>query len=176
VTFFRKLVLVCAIATGCEACTYVGSQRVITPDLTGNDPHWIKAYNRDCWLYDPKAHTEVILVWSGSCQDKLVSGFGQQQWYSGLNPDGSYSADKLIQTITVSATRGVAQGPAHLEDHNGSFSAVFENGVAKNIVRPATAPSQNGYLPVYGQPPDTPPPLGVTGDPRLDNTPPRATE
>ena len=163
-TFFRKLVLACAIATGCEACTYVGPQGVITPDLTGNDPHWIKAYNQDCWLYDPKAHAEVVLVWSGSCQERLVSGFGQQQWYSGLNPDGSYSADKLIQTVNVSATRGVAQGHAHLEDHNGSFDAVFENGVAKNIVRTAAAPSRSGYLP------------GHTGDPRLDNAPPPATE
>jgi hypothetical protein len=125
--------------------------------LTGDDPHWIKARNKDCWAYNPKAKAGEVMVWKGNCQGRLTSGFGEEHWYNGVNQDGTYSAEKLTQIVEGNSVGGIMQGHSHITTPSASYEGVFENGVLKNLVATAATPSDvrstaigNGTAGVFG--------------------------
>ena len=51
------------------------------PDLSGQDPHWIKANGADCWAANPDPAPGETVTWTGSCDSRLLSGAGTLTWY-----------------------------------------------------------------------------------------------
>ena len=51
------------------------------PDLSGNDPNWIKDNGSNCWAANPDPSPGETIIWSGGCQNNLLNGPGTLTWY-----------------------------------------------------------------------------------------------
>jgi hypothetical protein len=51
-----------------------------SPDLSGNDPHWIEDTISHCWAANPHPEGGEIVSWSGACENGLLSGPGTLTW------------------------------------------------------------------------------------------------
>ena len=52
-----------------------------TPDLSGNDAHWIKDTAKDCWAADADPEPGESVSWTGACVNGLIGGEGTLSWY-----------------------------------------------------------------------------------------------
>ena len=50
------------------------------PDLSGNDAHWIKDADKNCWAANPNPEPGESVSWTGGCENGLVSGDGTLTW------------------------------------------------------------------------------------------------
>jgi hypothetical protein len=50
------------------------------PDLSGNDAHWIKDPEKNCWAANPNPEPGESVSWTGACEGGLVSGDGTLTW------------------------------------------------------------------------------------------------
>ncbi|MGP8438083.1 hypothetical protein ACT2FY_08795 [Paraburkholderia fungorum] len=96
------------------------------PDLSGNDPHWIKVTGSNCWTY-ALVPMGASVTWTGACTEQLVSGSGTLKWYSG--------SGNLMTTAAGSFSDGMLNGAAILTSyddskgiHNLTIEGVFKNG------------------------------------------------
>lgn len=71
------ILLLAALCAGAAQAAPAGG----TPDLSGNDPHWIKDGRSGCWAGDPDPQPGESIVWEGACENDLVSGEGTLTWY-----------------------------------------------------------------------------------------------
>ncbi len=53
----------------------------ITPDLSGNDSHWIEDPDTGCFAANPAPEDGESVSWSGACEDGLITGRGTLTWY-----------------------------------------------------------------------------------------------
>ena len=51
-----------------------------SPDLSGNDPHWIQDLGSQCWAANPNPQGNETISWSGACENGLLSGPGVLTW------------------------------------------------------------------------------------------------
>jgi hypothetical protein len=56
------------------------AQTDATPDLSGNDPHWIEDRISHCWAANPHPEANETISWSGACEGGLISGPGTLTW------------------------------------------------------------------------------------------------
>ncbi|WP_321920551.1 MORN repeat-containing protein [Paraburkholderia tropica] len=56
----------------------------VAQDLSGNDPHWMKAEGQDCWVRNPSPKDHQSITWSGGCKNRLANGHGAVDF---TNPD-----------------------------------------------------------------------------------------
>jgi hypothetical protein len=50
------------------------------PDLSGNDTHWIKDADKNCWAANPDPEPGESVAWTGGCENGLVTGEGTLTW------------------------------------------------------------------------------------------------
>ena len=51
------------------------------PDLSGNNPNWIKDNGSNCWAANPDPSPGETITWTGGCEKNLLSGPGTLTWY-----------------------------------------------------------------------------------------------
>src|SRR3954470_16597647 len=73
---FRSIAAV-AVAVGLTSAAWAQT----APDLSGNDPHWIKDNASNCWAANPDPSPGETITWTGACQNSLLSGSGTLTWY-----------------------------------------------------------------------------------------------
>ena len=90
------------------------AQSIPTPDLSGNDPHWLKATNVQCWAYDQSPQANETINWDGGCEGQLLSGGGTLSWYNANNTleetdAGTFNGGQLegADTITRYDSNGI---------------------------------------------------------------------
>jgi hypothetical protein len=64
------------------ALFFAGSASAQSParDLSGNDTHWIKDAEKNCWAANPNPEPGESVAWTGACENGLVSGEGTLTW------------------------------------------------------------------------------------------------
>jgi hypothetical protein len=102
------------------------AQSTAAPDLPGNDPHWIKVTDSNCWTY-ALVPMGASVTWTGACTEQLVSGSGTLKWYS--------SSGNLMTTATGNFSGGMLNGAAILTSYidskgirNLTIEGVYKNG------------------------------------------------
>ena len=100
----------------CTFAIHALAQGTVQPDLSGNDPHWIKISRQNCWMHNPNPKPGESVDWNGACSNRLASGSGTAIWHnsaeniesttSGTQVNGSFKG-KAIQDADV-------QGGAHV--------------------------------------------------------------
>lgn len=66
---------------GLAALIGSGAWAQAAPDLSGNDAHWIKDTASNCWAANPDPSPGETVVWTGACENNLLSGQGTLTWY-----------------------------------------------------------------------------------------------
>ena len=121
---------ICAIA----CCVLIASapawaQADETPDLSGNDPHWIEDTVRQCWAANPHPEGNESISWSGACEGGVITGPGTLTWSQngrisgrdeGTFRDGRLTGKGRISTVDGASYEGEFPGPGVLTLPDGS--------------------------------------------------------
>lgn len=71
-----------SIAALCGALLFTGAAWAQSaPDLSGNNPNWIKDNSSNCWAANPDPSPGETISWTGGCENNLLSGAGTLTWY-----------------------------------------------------------------------------------------------
>jgi TonB family protein len=94
------------------------SKAEAAPDLSGDDVHWVRAADTDCWAYNDSSASSFR--WNGACKDRLIHGSGTLIWFAGG-----------VQTAVLTGTfaRGKLNGPGRADYENASkLEGTFKDG------------------------------------------------
>lgn len=75
-SFRLGLMAVCLLAVALPALG-----QTMAPDLTGRDAHWIKDGAKNCWAANPDPEPGETVIWTGTCENGLITGQGILTWY-----------------------------------------------------------------------------------------------
>lgn len=91
------------------------------PDLTGNDPHWLKDFGSKCAAYVTRPERGLTIRWFGKCVNGVAEGQGVIAWYRDNRLAGKHDG---------AFVRGVRQGRGVYSLPNGhSLHGSWVNGV-----------------------------------------------
>jgi len=65
-------------------------------DLSGRDPHWIKIFGENCWMYDENPKTGEQVSWEGACANGLATGHGTAVWNNAVDHTQSIDEGTLV--------------------------------------------------------------------------------
>jgi hypothetical protein len=98
------------------------------PDLSGNDTHWIKDTDKNCWAANPDPEPGESVAWTGECENGLVSGEGTLTWSirgQVVGSDlGTFRKGELFGHGRITQTGG----PSFEGEFPGKGVLIFPNG------------------------------------------------
>jgi hypothetical protein len=96
-------------------CSATAGAQDEKPDLSGNDPHWIRDPVSQCWAGNPHPQEGESISWSGACEGGLLTGPGTLTWSlkgrvigrdSGTFKGGILSGRGMITSVDGTFYRG----------------------------------------------------------------------
>lgn len=115
--------LIAVVVLGALGASTAGAQPrpVGRPDLTGNDPHWLKDVGSKCAAYVIRPEKGLTIRWFGKCVNGVAEGQGAIAWYRDNRLAGKHDG-RFAQ--------GVRQGHGVYRLPNGdNLHATWVNGV-----------------------------------------------
>lgn len=104
---------------------------LLQPDLSGNDPHWVRDVMSDCWAYYTDGTDLVSFTWTGACKDHVLDGKGTLTWFRG---------SKMERTDEGVFRLGRNNGPgtvrwAYGDSYAGNLRDGLREGQGKSVLK-----------------------------------------
>ena len=81
------------------------------PDLSGQDPHWIKDEKSDCSAANPDPQPGETIIWVGPCEKGVATGEGTLIWYKdgkiAGRDEGNFQDGALIGRGRMQRSEGI---------------------------------------------------------------------
>jgi len=109
-----RIVAHAALIAAAFCLGYAAEAQTAMPDLSGRDPHWIEDEDSACWAANPDPEPGESIMWTGPCENGLISGQGILNWY--LNgrlvgrDEGNFKAGELFGHGRISSLGASYEG------------------------------------------------------------------
>jgi hypothetical protein len=98
------------------------------PDLSGNNPNWIKDNGSNCWAANPDPSPGETISWTGGCENNLLSGTGTLTWYINGKAVGRDEGTFKNGELSGHGRLSFADGASYEGDFPGKGVLTLPNG------------------------------------------------